>query len=54
MLVKNLKKATREVFEVFDYPSGSETKDIDLILNTMKDGTDKLSDYRILQGWSCE
>ena len=54
VLAKNLKRSTREVFEVVGYPSGNESKDISLILKTMQEATDKLTDSKVKQGWSCE
>ena len=54
VLAKNLKRLTREVFEVVGYPSGSESKDISLILKTMQEATDRLTDSKVKQGWSCE
>ena len=54
VLAKNLKRSTREVLEVVGYPSGNESKDISLILKTMQEATDKLTDSKVKQGWSCE
>ena len=54
VLAKNLKRLTREVFEVVGYPSGSESIDISLILKTMEEATDRLTDSKVKQGWSCE
>ena len=54
VLAKNIKQATREVFDVMGYPSGSDTKDINLILDTMQNATYKLTESKAKQGWSCE
>ena len=54
ILAKALEEPKREVFEVIGYPSGSEIKDINLILDTMKQATEKLSQNFSSIFWSCE
>ena len=54
VLIKNLERKTREVFEVLGYPSGNENLDMNLILKAMKEGTEELVDSKVKQGWCCE
>ena len=54
ILVKALEEPKREVFDVFEYPSGCETKDINLILKTMKWATEKMIKNDSTIYWSCE
>lgn len=54
ILAKGLEKPKREVFEVFGYPSGSDIRDVNLILQTMKQATEKLSERVSSIFWSCE
>ena len=54
VLVKKLEGKKREVFDILGYPSGNETKDVNLILKTMQKGTEQLSEKDSSIYWSCE
>ena len=54
VLAKALEEPKREVFNVFGYPSGNGIKDVNLILKTMKQATEKLSEDNSSIYWSCE
>ena len=54
ILTKGLEEPKREVFEVIGYPTGSDMKDVNLILNTMQQATEKLSQKISSIFWSCE
>lgn len=54
ILAKALEEPKREVFEVLGYPSGNCVSDVNLILKTMKEATEKLSEKNSSIYWSCE